>query len=110
MKKTKNSSKVAKGLTGDGPVFPTLHPYFVKVKAERSDRVGDGPPFPLVRPIIEPGPIILPLKKVHHMIKAGSIKLTAIPQDKLAERKLKGLTQKLSKYGFSIDIKNKRGK
>jgi hypothetical protein len=51
------------------------------------------------------GPIILPLQQIHKMIMNGSITLEVSLQNKLAEEKLKGLTQELSKHGFNIDIK-----
>ena len=50
-------------------------------------------------------PIILPLQQIHQMIIDGSITLKACSQNKLAAKKLKGLTQELSILGFNIDIK-----
>jgi hypothetical protein len=83
----------------DGPVLPVL-----------GASVGDGVVVPTGKnSSFHPGPIILPLKKIHQMINEGSIKLVASPQNRLAAKKLKGLTQKLSKYGFNIDIKIGKG-
>jgi len=112
-----SSKNKAKRKVGGGPVVPVLGVRVGDGVVVPTNVVGNGPVVPTLQKSDEtekddhfkPHPIILPLRKIQQMINAGSIKLVVSPQNRLAAKQFKGLSQELSKYGLDIGLKSKEG-